>query len=118
MRDAVDHQFHLHAANVWRRREDGQHRLCRGPLLFQSSGGMIRPYLLQLEFKNILGAIEHFLQRRSAFLDEQIARLKAMLRKAGERTVSGLWDLIGKLVDIFEPGECANYFRSCGYDPE
>ena len=41
-----------------------------------------------------------------------------MLRKAGERTVSGLWDLIGKLVDIFEPGECANYFRSCGYDPE
>ncbi len=31
------------------------------------------------------------------------SRLKAMLRKAGERTVSGLWDLIGKLVDIFQP---------------
>jgi hypothetical protein len=30
----------------------------------------------------------------------------------------GLWDLIGKLVDIFKPDECANYFRSCGYDPE
>jgi transposase len=31
---------------------------------------------------------------------------------------SGLWSLIGKLVDIFQPDECANYFRSCGYDPE
>jgi hypothetical protein len=46
------------------------------------------------------------------------ARLKAMLRKAGERTVSGLWTLIGKLVDIFQPDECANYFRSCGYEPD
>jgi hypothetical protein len=41
-----------------------------------------------------------------------------MLRKAGERTVSGLWDLIGRLVDIFQPAECANYFKSCGYEPE
>lgn len=41
-----------------------------------------------------------------------------MLRKAGERTVCGLWDLIGKLVDIFQPSEYANYFRSCGYEPE
>jgi hypothetical protein len=41
-----------------------------------------------------------------------------MLRKIGERTVGGLWDLIGRLVDIFHPAECANYFRSCGYDPE
>ena len=41
-----------------------------------------------------------------------------MLRKACERTVSGLWDLIGKLVDLFQAEECANYFSSCGYDPE
>jgi hypothetical protein len=41
-----------------------------------------------------------------------------MLRKIGERTVSGLWHLIGQLVDIFQPDECANYFSSCGYDPE
>ena len=39
-------------------------------------------------------------------------------RKAGERTVSGLWSLIGKLVDLFQPQECANYFSSCGYDPD
>ena len=46
------------------------------------------------------------------------ARLKAMLRKAAERTVSGLWDLIGKLTGLFQPNECANYFSSCGYEPD
>ena len=51
-------------------------------------------------------------------IEKAFARLKAMLRKAGERTVAGLWDLIGKLVDIFQPDECANYFSSCGYDAE
>lgn len=51
-------------------------------------------------------------------IEKAFARLKAMLRKAGERTVTGLWNLIGKLVDIFLPDECANYFSSCGYDPE
>ena len=51
-------------------------------------------------------------------IENAFAKLKAMLRKAGERTVRGLWDLIGRLVDIFQPNECANYFRSCGYEPE
>jgi transposase len=51
-------------------------------------------------------------------IEKAFARLKAMLRKAAERTVSGLGDLIGKLVDIFQPAECANYFTSCGYDPD
>ena len=51
-------------------------------------------------------------------IEKAFARLKAMLRKAAERTVAGLWDRIGKLVDIFQPDECANYFSSCGYDPE
>jgi transposase len=35
-------------------------------------------------------------------IEKAFARLKAMLRKAGEQTVSGLWSLIGKLVDRFE----------------
>ncbi len=65
--------------------------------------------------------------RKSNYLSVQIlqatsekafSKLKAMLRKAEERTVSSLWDLIGKLVGIFQPTECANYFSSCGYDPE
>jgi transposase len=50
-------------------------------------------------------------------IKKAFARLKAMLRNAGERTVTGLWNLIGKLVDIFQPNECTNYFSSCGYDP-
>jgi transposase len=51
-------------------------------------------------------------------IEKAFARLKALLRKAAERTVSGLWDLIGTLVDLFTPPECANYFSSCGYDPD
>ena len=51
-------------------------------------------------------------------IEKAFARLKAMLRKAAERTVVGLWGLIGQLVDIFQPAECANYFSSCGYEPE
>ena len=51
-------------------------------------------------------------------IEKAFARLKALLRRAAERTVSGLWDLIGRLVDLFQPSECANYFSSCGYDPE
>jgi transposase len=51
-------------------------------------------------------------------IEKAFSRLRAMLRKAGERTVRGLWDMIGRLVDIFQPDECANYFKSCGYEPE
>lgn len=51
-------------------------------------------------------------------IEKAFARLKAMLRKAAERTVQGLWELIGKLLDFFQPTECANYFSSCGYDPD
>lgn len=68
-----------------------------------------------------VGATLHFLPPyRPDFnpIEKVFSRLKAMLRKIGERTVGGLWDLIGRLVDIFKPAECANYFSSCGYDPE
>ena len=51
-------------------------------------------------------------------IEKVFSKLKAMLRKIGERTVNGLWDLIGRLVDIFRPCECTNYFISCGYDPD
>lgn len=51
-------------------------------------------------------------------IEKAFSKLKAMLRKIGERTVSGLWDLIGKLIHIFQPQECANYFSSCGYEPD
>ncbi len=51
-------------------------------------------------------------------IDKAFSKLKAMLRKIGERTVNGLWDQIGRLVDIFQPRECADYFISCGYEPD
>ena len=43
------------------------------------------------------------------------AKLKALLRTAAERTVEGLWALLGRLLDAFTPQECVNYFRHCGY---
>lgn len=46
------------------------------------------------------------------------AKLKALLRKAAQRTADGLWEAIGRLIDTFSPTERANYFSACGYDPE
>jgi transposase len=43
------------------------------------------------------------------------SKLKALLRKAAERSVGGLWDRIGQVLDAFTPQECANYFRHDGY---
>lgn len=51
-------------------------------------------------------------------IEKAFSRLKAMLRKIGERPVSGLWDMIGRIVYIFQPRDLANYFGSCGYDPD
>jgi len=48
-------------------------------------------------------------------IEQAFAKLKALLRKAGERTVAGLWDFLGQSLDAFTPGECLNYFRHCGY---
>jgi transposase len=49
-------------------------------------------------------------------IENAFAKLKALLRKAAERTVEGLWSTIGRLVDLFSPAECANYFKAAGYD--
>ena len=43
------------------------------------------------------------------------AKLKALLRKAAERTVGALWDRIGQVLEDFTPEECANYLRHDGY---
>lgn len=48
-------------------------------------------------------------------IEQVFSKLKALLRKAKERTVSALWDRIGQLVDQFSPDECRNYFRHSGY---
>ena len=46
------------------------------------------------------------------------AKLKALLRRAAARTIPALWTAIGDALPQFTPGECANYFTACGYEPE
>ena len=50
-------------------------------------------------------------------IENAFAKLKALLRKAAQRTVDGLWDAIGALLPAFSPAECANYFAAAGYEP-
>ncbi|EJC75133.1 hypothetical protein Rleg10DRAFT_3701, partial [Rhizobium leguminosarum bv. trifolii WSM2012] len=40
------------------------------------------------------------------------------LRARAERSVDALWDTVGKIVTLFKPHECANYFAAAGYDPD
>jgi len=51
-------------------------------------------------------------------IENAFAKLKALLRKAAEPTVGGLWDAIGHSIDLFTPHECANYFAAAGYEPD
>lgn len=48
-------------------------------------------------------------------IEQVFAKLKTLLRKAGERTIETTWKRIGTLLDAFSPQECANYFRNSGY---
>jgi transposase len=48
-------------------------------------------------------------------IEMAFSKLKALLRKAAERTVATLWDRIGEALGAFTPNECANYFRHAGY---
>ena len=48
-------------------------------------------------------------------IEQFFAKLKALLRKAAERSIDALWDRIGQLLDAFSPEECGNYLRHAGY---
>lgn len=48
-------------------------------------------------------------------IENAFSKLKALLRKAAERTVDGLWTKIGSFLDLFLPDECKNYFTAAGY---
>lgn len=48
-------------------------------------------------------------------IENAFAKLKALLRKAAERTVDGLWTTIGRLLHHFSPEECQNYIENAGY---
>ncbi len=49
-------------------------------------------------------------------IENAFAKLKALLRKAAERTVEGLWTAIGNLIDLVTLQECQNLFAAAGYD--
>ena len=51
-------------------------------------------------------------------IEKAFSKLKALLRKAAERTLDGLWTKIGSLIQLVTPNECRNYFAAAGYDAE
>jgi transposase len=48
-------------------------------------------------------------------IEQAFSKLKAHLRKAQERSLDRLWQRIGKLIPLFNPSECANFFANAGY---
>jgi transposase len=48
-------------------------------------------------------------------IEQAFAKLKALLRKAGERTRDGLWNAIAQILKLYSPDECRNLFRHSGY---
>ena len=48
-------------------------------------------------------------------IEQAFAKLKAHLRKAQERSIDALCQRIGTVLDLFQPGECANFFANAGY---
>jgi transposase len=51
-------------------------------------------------------------------IEQAFSKLKAHLRKAAERTIHGLRNAIGRILDLYSPQECANYFANSGYDAD
>ena len=48
-------------------------------------------------------------------IEQVFAKIKTLLRASGARTKEALHSAIGRLMDVFTPGECRNYFHHCGY---
>ena len=50
-------------------------------------------------------------------IEQVFSKLKALLRKAAERTIPGLWRRIRSLLRTISEEECINFFRHAGYAP-
>ena len=48
-------------------------------------------------------------------IEQVFSKLKALLRKAAERTVEATWKRIGELLQCFSAAECQNYLVNSGY---
>lgn len=51
-------------------------------------------------------------------IEKAFSKLKALLRRAAERTVEGLRNAIARLVHVVTLKECENFFVAAGYDPD
>jgi transposase len=49
-------------------------------------------------------------------IENAFAKLKALLRKAAERTIERLWAAMGELLVAVTPQQCANMFAAAGDD--
>ena len=58
------------------------------------------------------------LQPRLQPIEKVFAKLKALLRKAAERTVAGLWSAVGHIVDTFSQPNAPTTSPPLGRDPE
>ncbi len=50
-------------------------------------------------------------------IEQFIAKLKALLRKAAARTKEALWAAVGEVLERCSPEECRNFLTNSGYDP-
>jgi transposase len=48
-------------------------------------------------------------------IEQVFSKIKALLRKASERTIPGLWRRIRKLLRTVSEQECINFIRHAGY---
>jgi transposase len=49
-------------------------------------------------------------------IEQVFAKIKALLRRAGARTKTALWDTIGAALHAFSPDECQRYLTNSGYE--
>jgi transposase len=48
-------------------------------------------------------------------IEQLFSKIKALMRKAAERTVTSVWKRLGKLLETVTPQECANFIQNAGY---
>jgi transposase len=49
-------------------------------------------------------------------MEMAFSKLKAHLKKSAERAIHGLCNAIGRIIDLYSPQQCANYFAAAAYD--
>ena len=71
--------------------------------------------LVALAWRNQTKRTEKLGVRDLVSIEQAFSKPKALLRRAGKRSVEELWAFLGESLDAFAPPECRNYIRHCGY---